>query len=449
MTFLPSAWHTWLERSALATGIAGLMLAGLAVSASSLFPNPPTALTAGGIALMLAFGLGLCVTRWASYRFTLWILLCNLAALMAPQWFKSIGGLSLSDPWLLLIVVQLIMFGMGTQMSVSDFYHVLKMPTAVLVGVCSQFLIMPLVGFTLAMSLPLPKEIAAGLVLIGSCSSGLASNVMAYMARGNLALSVTLTAITTVLAPIVTPLWMQWLAGSLVQVDSLKMSLDIVKIVLVPILAAFVHDFLSSPQPLVRRAIWGLSAVSCVWLLWLSCGGWSQLSELFQASTGSRRAAALSLPGFVAAAFVGGMVYHGATLLTPAVVRWMPRLSMLGIIYFTLVATAEGRDQLMQVGWLLVLAVTVHNLAGFTIGYWGSRLLGLSGSDARTIAIEVGMQNGAMAVGLARGMDKLATTGLAAIIFAPLMNVSGSLLANYWRRHAEEDDDQRPLASAP
>ena len=111
---------------------------------------------------------------------------------------------------------------------------------------------------------------------------------------------------------------------------------------------------------------------------------------------------------------------------------------MFGIVYFTLVVTAQGRDQVLAVGLMLLLAVSLHNLLGTLLGYWMSRALGLNEQDARTVAIEVGMQNGAMATGLAKGMGKLETVGLAAVIFTPLMNVTGSLIANHWRRNPAE-----------
>ena len=105
------------------------------------------------------------------------------------------------------------MFGMGTQMNIRDFWGVVQMPKAVIIGITGQFTIMPLVGFALAKAGGFPPEIGAGIILIGSCSSGLASNVMVYLAGANLALSVTLTALASWLAPVMTPLWMNVLAG--------------------------------------------------------------------------------------------------------------------------------------------------------------------------------------------------------------------------------------------
>ena len=420
--------------------VAGLLAAlGLALPLLGMILKYPPVIMIGGFVLLAGLSVALFVEQLATYRFTLWILIANLAALIAPNLFLTIGGVSLSNSWLLLIIVQLIMFGMGTQMSVRDFVHVARMPYGVLVGISCQFLIMPLLGYGLARAFAFPPEVGAGLILIGSCSSGLASNVMTYIAKGNLALSVTLTAIATALAPILTPLWMRLLASSMIEVDAVKMSLDIVKMVLVPILAAFIHDFLTNWSQRVRRVVWCGFAVGSLWLLVLMFGGWNWM--LAQGPS-SRVEGLLSMPGFLAAAVVFGCLYHLAVRFIPKLDAWMPGVSMFGIVYFTLVVTAQGRDQLLAVGLMLLLAVTLHNLLGTLLGYWMSRAFGLNRQDARTVAIEVGMQNGAMATGLAKGMGKLDTVGLAAMIFAPLMNVTESLIANYWRRHPVDIAEQ-------
>ena len=428
----PSSHSRWRWLSAALGG--SLFLGGLSGLMGWIFQQP-MCLWAAGCLWLATMTVALVHPQAKDYRFTLWILIANLAALMVPGWFQKVGGLNLADPWLLLLLVQLIMFGMGTQMHVQDFVNVLKMPGMVLLGVCCQFLIMPLVGYALARVFPFSPEIGAGIILIGSCSSGLASNVMTYMARGNLALSVTLTSITTMLAPIATPMWMGLLAGSMVELDIVKMSLDIVKMVLVPILAAFVHDFLTSKNNALRLCVRVGAVFGLLWLVMLGAGGWDWIIDRLAIQENARWIGLVSLPGFVAAAFVFGVIYHVLIRLAPTISLWMPRLSMFGIVYYTLVGTSQGRDQLLDVGFLLLIAVALHNGLGYFLGYWSSRLLGASPLDARTIALEVGLQNGAMATGLARSMDKLGTVGLAAILFSPLMNISGSLLANFCRRH--------------
>src|SRR5262249_40619261 len=131
------------------------------------------------------------------------------------------------NKWIMLGIIQLVMFGMGTQMSLNDFAALGRMSYGVLIGLVLQFSIMPLVGFAISRLFGFEPEIAVGMVLIGSCSSGLASNVMAYMARANLVLSVAVTAAGTLLAPVMTPLWMKLLAGTAVDVNFIDMMLQI------------------------------------------------------------------------------------------------------------------------------------------------------------------------------------------------------------------------------
>ena len=417
--------------------IGATLLIGMLLLAMGWWQHSEWMSTIAGLISMFSFCMGLLIPDWSGYRFTFWMLIANIGAMVAPQWFQNVGGFSLTNSWLMLIVIQAIMFGMGTQMSVRDFAQVVTMPKGVLVGLSCQFAIMPLLGVFLAKVFLLPPEVAAGVILVGSCSSGLASNVMTFMAKGNLALSVTLTALATVLAPVLTPLWMKLLAGSLIDINAFKMSMDIVKMVLVPILAAFVHDWLSSREKRTRGIVQVLSILAAIWIAFLLLGGWQwMIHAVVEPTDGLTNA--LSIPGFFAAAILFGFVYHHAVGVWPKLKDWMPIVSMIGIVYYTLVTTAIGRDQLLEVGFVLVIVTLLHNLLGFFLGYWSSKALGMSRQDARTIAIEVGMQNGAMGAGIARSMGKLETVGLAATIFGPLMNITGSVLANHWRQTADE-----------
>jgi BASS family bile acid:Na+ symporter len=153
----------------------------------------------------------------------------------------------------------------------------------------------------------------------------------------------------------------------------------------------------------------------------------------------------MSVFNFFTGAFLVGALYHLLYLKFGQIDKYIPYLSMFGIVYFTTVTTAAGRDNLLHVGLLLFLASVIHNGAGYFFGYWLSRLFKLDKNSARTIAFEVGLQNGGMASGLAGTMGKLATVGLAAAVFSPWMNISGSLLANYWRRHPVDGSAEAPL----
>ena len=410
-----------------------LVLGGLtlvAVLAGLIAGAPEVARPAGvACAVALAIGIGALPTL-KGYQYTAWIITAVIAAMLYPATFLSVGGLDLRSPWLILLVVQLVMFGMGTQMRIADLRGVALHPRGVLIGLLCQFSIMPVVGFTLTRIFHFPLEIAAGIILIGSCSSGLASNVMAYLARANLVLSVTVTAVATLAAPIMTPFLMKLLAGTLIEIAFFGMMLQIVKIVLVPIGAAMLHDYLKRASRAGWRRVLGLAAGSVLWLLFLGMGGAGWL----RGAVAEPVFTSLTLLGFFAGALLAGLGYHLLTVRFARLDPLMPYASMAGIVYFTLVTTAAGRDYLLEVGFLLFLAAVLHNTAGYFFGYWLSRAFGMDRGSARTMALEVGLQNGGMASGLAGAMGKLGTVGLAAAVFSPWMNISGSILANYWHK---------------
>ena len=149
--------------------------------------------------------------------FTFMVFTFACAAFTYPSFFISWGVFELKR--MIVPLVQLILFGMGMTLTLDDFKRVLKMPRAIVVGVCLQYTVMPVVGFLCARLFGLEAEVAAGLILIGACPGGVASNVIAYLARANVPLSVTMTACSTMLSPLMTPLAMKLLAGSLVLTD--------------------------------------------------------------------------------------------------------------------------------------------------------------------------------------------------------------------------------------
>lgn len=302
--------------------------------------------------------------RLRAHSFTIWIFAGVAAAMYYPSYFQEMGGFDLNR--LIVPLVQVIMFGMGTAMSIKDFAGVVKSPRGVLVGLGCQLTLMPMVAVTLVWIFGFPAEVSAGIILIGSAPSGVASNVMTYIAKANLALSITLTAVATLLAPLTTPTLMKLLAGQLVPVDFFAMMLSVVRMVILPIgLGLIVHKVFE------RRSEW--------------------------------------------------------------IDRTMPLLSMIGIAVVVTIITAAGRDALLTIGPLLFLTAALHNGLGYALGYWGSRLIGLDEQSCRTVSIEVGMQNGGLASGLAQEMGRVATVGLAPAIFSSWMNVTGSALANWFR----------------
>lgn len=388
-----------------------------------------------GLAVSAAIGIG-SLNSLKSYQYTAWIITAVIAGMMYPGAFLKWGNVDLRNKWLILVVVQLVMFGMGIQMSLKDFSGLASTGKGILIGLLCHFSIMPLMGFLLVNVFHFETEIAAGIILIGSCSSGLASNVMVYIARANLVLSVAVTAMATLIAPFMTPLLMKLLAGTLIEIKFFNMMMEIIKIVIVPIGAAFVHDYLKEASPKNVNKVNVIAFGCLIWLIALPLGLWNSLAQVLPENA----LTSVEILSFFAGAFMVGLVYHFLTTKFPKIDEMMPYLSMFGIVYFTTVTTAAGRDNLLNVGFILFLASVIHNGAGYLFGYMLSRLFGLDKKSSRTIAFEVGLQNGGMASGLAGSMGKLGTVGLAAAVFSPWMNISGSILANYWRKQALKEE---------
>lgn len=367
-----------------------------------------------------------------SYQFTLWIIVGFIAAMIYASDLIIWGGFNITNKWIVLFIVQAVMFSMGTEITLKDFAAVIKMPWGVFVGTFCHFLIMPMIGFSLTKLFDFPAEIAVGIIVIGSCSSGLSSTVMCYIAKANLALAVSIAAVSTLVATLMTPLWVSVLAGSLIEIKLVSMIMDVVKIVLIPIGAAMLCDYLKTYASANVKKILRVIAVICaIWLFYMMLGGWD---TIFATQTTNMQLTG-NLANFVTGAIVWSVLFNIITINRHNIHKIMPKISMFGIIFFTTTAAAAGRDNLLQVGGLLCIAMLIHNLGGFSIGYLMSRyIFRLSVQDSRTVAFEVGLQNGGMASGLAAAMGKLATVGLASAIMTPLGNISGSILANYWRR---------------
>lgn len=307
--------------------------------------------------------------------FGLAILACAAVSFAFPFAFTEWGGVKLTK--LVVPAIQVIMFGMGTTLTFGDFVRVAKCPWAVATGVFLQFLIMPFVGFLLAKSFGFSGELAAGCVLIGSVAGGTASNVIAYLAKANVALSVTMTCCSTILSPLVTPLMMKLLAGRFIEIDVWAMVMSILEVVLVPVIAG----------GLVRA--------------------------LFRRQLDAHKVVCDRVLSFV---------------------------SMAGICYTILALTAPSRETFREAGVLIIAAAVLHNSFGYLSGYWLTRLLGrflpFGETDARTVAIEVGMQNGGMAGALAVGVLHSTVAALPANVFSIWMNFSGSIIASFWSKRS-------------
>lgn len=366
-----------------------------------------------------------------SFAFTVWVFAFVAASMFYPSGFMTWAGFNLGV--LIVPLIQIIMFGMGTTLSVSDFTRVFKMPWPVFVGLVSQFTIMPLAGYLIATGFGFGPEVAAGVILIGSCPGGVASNLMTFLARGDVALSVTMTSSSTLVSPLMTPFLMELLAGRMIDIPFVGMMLSILNMIIVPILAGLIANrILYSERSWARRA-WALVVISIMGLA----------TAVLVILYGEHLPASIQVlkRGLIIGPALTGVVAATKLVVSVALGRsgnWMDRVlpivSMAGICFIIAIITARSREKLLSVGALLIAVVIVHNFVGYTLGYWLSRLLRLSERTCRTVAFEVGMQNGGMASGLAMDVLKSSGAALAPAIFGPWMNISGSVLATWWHR---------------
>ena len=181
------------------------------------------------------------LTQFVSKTFALWVLLFAFLAFVSPEAFLEIRGYI---PYLLGIV----MFGMGITLTFNDFSEVVKHPKSVIVGVVGQFVIMPAIAFALAKLFVLPTDLAIGVILVGACPGGTSSNVMTYLAKGNTALSVACTTISTLLAPLLTPIIFYVLASQWIDIDASAMFASVLKMVLFPLFLGLVIRALFKKQ---------------------------------------------------------------------------------------------------------------------------------------------------------------------------------------------------------
>jgi len=172
-------------------------------------------------------------TQFIQKTFALWVIVFAALALWQPEFFVWMKAYI---PWILGII----MLGMGMTMTVDDFKGVLQSPKAVLIGVVAQFVVMPGLAYVLCKLFNLPPEIAVGVILVGCCPGGTASNVITYMAKGNVALSVACTSVSTLLAPVLTPAIFYLLASQWLKIDAASMFVSILQVVLLPIVIGLI-----------------------------------------------------------------------------------------------------------------------------------------------------------------------------------------------------------------
>lgn len=286
------------------------------------------------------------------------------------------GSIRVAGQPLLPLALGAIMLAMGLTLTFDDYRALARMPRALLAGVGLQFAVMPLAGFLIARGLALEPGLAVGLILVACCPGGTASNIVAYIARGHVALSVAMTMASTLAAVALTPLLTGWLAGAYVAIDRLNLLANMAGIVLVPVVAGTLLNRLFPRAAARVNAVLPLVAILLVTLI------------------------------------VGGIV-------------------------------GGAREAIAAHAGVLLLATFLLHAAGFALGYVLARALRLGEVAARTIAIEVGMQNSGLGSGLAKtpafaaqfaSLQQAALAPVPAAISAVWHVVIGSLLAGWWRR---------------
>ncbi|MBM7608638.1 BASS family bile acid:Na+ symporter [Lysinibacillus composti] len=195
------------------------------------------------------------IGKFAGDTFAIWVLVAAGLAIWMPEYFTWIGAY-------ITILLGIVMFGMGMTLKIEDFKMILQYPKGVAIGVVSQFVIMPLLAFGLAKVFNLPPEIAVGVILVGCCPGGTSSNVMTFLAKGNTALSVTITSVTTLLAPFMTPALIYLLASEWLPVSFKAMFMSVIQVVLIPIVLGIIAQLVF--KPIVSKGIAILPTVSVV-----------------------------------------------------------------------------------------------------------------------------------------------------------------------------------------
>ena len=306
--------------------------------------------------------------------YPVWLLSAALVSLVHPATFQWFTG-----PWITW-AIGIIMLGMGFTLTVEDFKRLARAPGALALGFVAHYTIMPLTGWLLGRLLGLEPGMAVGLILVASCPSGTASNVVCFLAKADVALAVSVTLTSTLFAFVTTPLWCRVLAGHVVPVDALGLCLSTLKAVVAP----------------------DLIGVLCNW----------------------------KFPRFVTKA-----------------ARFGPFISVVSIVLITAGIVAQNAAAVLSNFGKLALGAFLLHALGFILGYGVARVLGYPPLTARTISIEVGMQNGGMAAMLAK--KNFPTEPLAAVpaVFSGVIqNVLGSLIAAWCRRNPVS---QTAFAAAP
>lgn len=282
------------------------------------------------------------------------------------------------------LIIGIIMFSMGLTLTTQDFKILAKRPFDICIGALAQYLIMPFLAFTLTKVLRLPDGIALGLILVGCCPGGVSSNIMSYLCGGDVAFSVGMTTVSTILSPVMTPLMVSLLAsGTHISIKGLPMFVSIIETVILPVAVGFFINYMLGKNKTFRELQKIMPGIA---VLGLAC-------------------------------VVGGVI------------------SSQGSKFFTS-------------GVVVFVAVLLHNGLGYLLGYGAGKLTGMNVAKKRTISIEVGMQNAGLATNLATTTAQFASTPESAIICAVSCvwhSISGTLLAGFFASRDKKHTADAPV----
>ncbi|MCQ2228555.1 MAG: bile acid:sodium symporter family protein [Bacteroidales bacterium] len=300
---------------------------------------------------------------------SLYVIGAAVVAMFLPDLFCWVRGTTQT------VILGIIMLTMGLTLTVNDFKILASRPWDILIGTCAQFTIMPLIALAISRAFGLDDSLALGIILVGCCPGGVSSNIMSFLCHGDVAFSVGMTTVSTLIAPFATPFLVFLLAGHTVEVDAVAMFLNILVVTILPVSVGFVLNyFLGSRESFVsfRNAMPGLSVICLAFI-------------------------------------VGGVV---CSVHAPLISN--------GLMLFLLTFSV----------------VLVHNSCGYALGYAVGFLFKFSKAKKRTVSIEIGMQNAGLATNLASNFF-MATNPLALVpcaISCAWHSISGTLLAGWFAR---------------
>lgn len=294
--------------------------------------------------------------------FPLWMILAGAVALSWTEWL-----ILLNQGSVVVLILAFVMLCMGLTLTFDDFRRISRMPKVVAIGFVAQYSIMPLLAWAIADTLDLPPHFAVGLILVGCCPGGTASNLVAYIAKADVALSVVMTVCSTLAAVILTPVLTQLYASALVPVDTWMLFKQTLQVVILPVV-------------------------------------------------------------------LGILLNRWVPRLVQYVMPVAPLLSVVGVCVICAIVFAAHAESILKYGIELILATALLHGGGFLIGYHFARFFGYHSQSARTISIEVGMQNSGLAIVLAKqAFPMLPMAPVASAVSVVMHSLMGSLLAVLWR----------------